>query len=77
MLILDHIKRRSPYVAAVLQVSILNGTDLKAMINYTGEQVSQRVTALCTESFFMLQFLCSIAWLIMRALNFLGQCKQK
>lgn len=29
-------------MAAVLQVTILNGTDLKTMINYTGEQVSQR-----------------------------------
>lgn len=27
-------------VAAVLQVSILNGTDLRSLINYTGEQVS-------------------------------------
>lgn len=42
MLVLDDIKRRSPYVAALLQVSILNGTDLKTIINYTGEQVSQR-----------------------------------
>lgn len=34
-------KRHSPSVASVLlQVSILNGTDLKTMINYTGEQVS-------------------------------------
>lgn len=41
VLIFDHIKRRSPYVTAVLQVSILNGTDLKTVINYTGEQVSQ------------------------------------
>lgn len=32
------------YVAAVLQVSILNGTDLKTMINYPGEQVSQRAS---------------------------------
>lgn len=36
----QYIKR--PYVTAVLQVSILNGTDLKTVINYTGEQVSQR-----------------------------------
>lgn len=42
VLALDDIKRRSPYVAALLQVSILNGTDLKTIINYTGEQVSQR-----------------------------------
>lgn len=42
VLILDPINRHSPYVTAVLQVSILNGTDLKTMINYTGEQVSQR-----------------------------------
>lgn len=28
--------------AAVLQVSVLNGTDLKIMINYTGEQVTYR-----------------------------------
>lgn len=43
--ILDYMKRSSPHVAAVLQVSILNGTDLKTMINYTGEQVSQRAPA--------------------------------
>lgn len=42
MLVLYYIKRHSPYAAAVLQVSILNGTDLKTMINYTGEQVSPR-----------------------------------
>lgn len=35
-------KRWSSYVTAGLQVSILNGTDLKTMINYTGEQVSKR-----------------------------------
>lgn len=68
-------------MTAVLQVSILNGTDLKAMINYTGEQVSQTdpISALIhTKSFFMLQFLCVfMAWLLMRALNLLSQCKQK
>lgn len=35
---LKHVKQ---HAAAVLQVSILNGTDLKSLINYTGEQVSQ------------------------------------
>lgn len=29
-------------VYVLLQVFILNGTDLKTMINYTGEQVNQR-----------------------------------
>lgn len=44
VLMLDHIKRCSPYVAPVLQVYILNGTDLSTMIEYNGEQVSQRAS---------------------------------
>lgn len=38
------------HVAAVLQVSILNGTDLKSMINYTGEQVSQAAPTRAVQS---------------------------
>lgn len=34
--------KSSPYVLAVLQVSILNGTDLTNMTEYTGEQVSPK-----------------------------------
>ena len=49
-------KRRSPYVVAVLQVSVLNGSDLKTMINYTGEQVSrlQKAPPRSTSSVFSL-----------------------
>lgn len=50
VLIFDHVKRPSPYVAALLQVYILNGTNLKNLINYTGEQVSQRVVPSCSTS---------------------------
>lgn len=51
----------------MLQVSILNGSDLKTMINYTGEQVSQEVTSLCF----------SLLGSSVRALNLSNQSKQK
>ena len=57
VLILERIKkRRSPYVVAVSQVSVLNGSDLKTMINYTGEQVSplQKAPPRFTSSVFSL-----------------------
>lgn len=45
-------------MTAVLQVSILNGTDLKIMINFTGEQVSRTQPPSTWRIFEKLHFLC-------------------